>query len=1003
MAPNDAMPFDVAINEPLIGHSQPLQEAWGDVVPFTDFPQHDWGDSGGLTGGGIIPITNISDRADGKFYPVFENEIDLAYIRGTARRLMSLTPFMPSAIAALGFYTMGNGPTVKAVGKNQHAKPDEWTKLLQTVLDRAIEQIDLAPLLEELDARGREEGEALAVLHQMDADAVSTEIVEMDCLTQPVGSTELEDWICSECGIDFDSFVPSWSFGVLTPKRRTNCPLGYHLVYDGSGADFDFYPTSRVVHLRRNVPANVKRGVSDCLQIFADLRHEAKISNNAGHTSGIRSAVAWVEEYPAGTTQAQGSAVGPSDVLNRLPTNIGQGGGTRDVKTSRYLPGSILRTSSGRKYQPGPMGDEKNGNLEIINQILLRRIGIRWNMPEYLISGDASNANMASTFVAESPFVKARERDQEFMRRVAKGLLWKAAAMIWTGITGKPLEVLEQIKLRYEIKVDFPAVQSRDTLAMTTALAAQADKGWVSDQTAMTELGRDPDQEIAQGAKKQAPPSPFGGGMFGQPQEQQGQQGSASDQPRHQPPQGQQPDEPSASGVTESENSELTEAFDESKHPRGDNGRFISAATLQVAKDDPEFAKSLRKKVTDPKERAKLDAVIGKHYDSHEGHPALADGAKDRRREVIKARVERGEKISPALTAEFGGEDWLKPKAETKPAAKPGVPADHVATKTLPPQDFPEDQVRAVSNRFNRGDVQGALSVTTKASLESGEPRFLYGTRNGFQISKTRPTDLPGGHSYTEIEYRDGKVHGTEYRVGGPSALDTLKSAASVAGKAVSAVASIPSTLAHAIDDMGTASVANAAKVEAALHGTGASGGNIPSLESHAQAVSKKLDTKTKSAIKYYSEDIGYDINQDIRDGNELTGEAHQVASLMSRAIQKHGALPAPVTVFRAMSWSHPEHLQEFLSTVKPGEPLQLKGFTSTSTDKNFVLDAFGQRPGGKVLMEITANRGLYLDSDELTHHVGQKELLMDNNSRFKVRKTENRDGVHVIHLEQTA
>ena len=30
-------------------------------------------------------------------------------------------------------------------------------------------------------------------------------------------------------------------------------------------------------------------------------------------------------------------------------------------------------------------------------------------MPEYMVSGDASNANYASTLVAESPFVKARQ------------------------------------------------------------------------------------------------------------------------------------------------------------------------------------------------------------------------------------------------------------------------------------------------------------------------------------------------------------------------------------------------------------------------------------------------------------------------------------------------------------------------------------------------------------------------------------------------------------------
>lgn len=42
----------------------------------------------------------------------------------------------------------------------------------------------------------------------------------------------------------------------------------------------------------------------------------------------------------------------------------------------------------------------------------------------------------------------------------------------------------------------------------------------------------------------------------------------------------------------------------------------------------------------------------------------LAEGAKNRRREIIKARVERGEKIGPHILKEFEGEDWL-PKQDS--------------------------------------------------------------------------------------------------------------------------------------------------------------------------------------------------------------------------------------------------------------------------------------------------------------------------------------------------
>jgi len=52
-------------------------------------------------------------------------------------------------------------------------------------------------------------------------------------------------------------------------------------------------------------------------------------------------------------------------------------------------------------------------------------------------------------------------------------------------------------------------------------------------------------------------------------------------------------------------------AFDSSKHPRGDDGRFIGREQIHAAKSDPELAQKLRDKTTDPDERKKLDAALG--------------------------------------------------------------------------------------------------------------------------------------------------------------------------------------------------------------------------------------------------------------------------------------------------------------------------------------------------------------------------------------------------------
>ena len=52
-------------------------------------------------------------------------------------------------------------------------------------------------------------------------------------------------------------------------------------------------------------------------------------------------------------------------------------------------------------------------------------------------------------------------------------------------------------------------------------------------------------------------------------------------------------------------------SWDSAKHPRGDDGRFISRDAIADAKGDPAKEEELRKRVTDPAERKKLDAALG--------------------------------------------------------------------------------------------------------------------------------------------------------------------------------------------------------------------------------------------------------------------------------------------------------------------------------------------------------------------------------------------------------
>ena len=81
--------------------------------------------------------------------------------------------------------------------------------------------------------------------------------------------------------------------------------------------------------------------------------------------------------------------------------------------------------SAGQNIRAGLSAPNERRGLSKF-QAALRYVGVRWNMPEYMISGDASNANLASALVAEAAFrQRPREADQPVYLNAFRELFWK--------------------------------------------------------------------------------------------------------------------------------------------------------------------------------------------------------------------------------------------------------------------------------------------------------------------------------------------------------------------------------------------------------------------------------------------------------------------------------------------------------------------------------------------------------------------------------------------------
>lgn len=501
----------------------PLVEAWGDWVDRTEYLRDD--QTFGFGNSRAVTFTSLDDRKDGSFRPVYETEQDLAESRAAARNLVMLTGIRTGILDSLANYTLGSGFTFTCEPESEIDRQGRvLAQAAQAIIDKFIDENDFNGVIDrEIHLRSREDGEALIAFDEDEirGGRVLVEFLEPDQIVQPANPAQLEDWL----GFGNPS---CWKFGVHTPERKTWKPIGYHVVRDGRGADWDYYPANRVEHVKRNVTRSAKRGVTDFYEVVADLKRESKLRGNAVQGASLQAAIAWIMQGAPGTTQSQISASTSTDKISQYTRAAGSGGVPKTQSVNHYPPGTTLKIPAGQEYLPGPLGAERNAGFELIAQYALRAIGVRWNMPEYMISGDASNANYASALVAESPFVKAREADQQFYKRHFLSLIWKVLRIHCESGRferyGLGPEQYDDLMDLIRVECECPTVASRDPKVAVDSDKVLVDGGIMSKQTWAARNNLDYEQEQKLGALEKPPePSPFGqpgGSPFGQRQQQ---------------------------------------------------------------------------------------------------------------------------------------------------------------------------------------------------------------------------------------------------------------------------------------------------------------------------------------------------------------------------------------------------------------------------------------------------------------------------------------------------
>lgn len=487
-----------------------LMEAWGDLIDPRD---RYFDDQIFAFGSSILPISNKDDRKEGRYRPIFENEQDLQFIRGAAHVLSTSFSSGINILDNLNNYTIAQGFEHKVEPVDKDNPNPALESACQKVIDTFFDDNDWKSDLErEIHHRSREDGEAIVVLWPYKGWRTTAQLLESDQLTQPHNTRELEDWIynmADQIGSDVvGDYVSSWTFGVHTRKSDTSRPLGYFVSYDGSGADWDYFPDDVPLAIRmgsgtaelikRNVPRNVKRGVSDFYPVLKHLNQNETLLHNTEQGASVQAAIAFIREHAPTSTKSQIEdlrSTNATDLLSIQPvTRSSAPTGTGPVYRykQKFPPGTVIDTN-GSKYQYGPMGQSSAPNFIQVIQAAFRYAGARWCIPEYMISSDASNNNFASILIAGSPFVQARQADQRFYVGRFKRIVWKVLRIAYEAGYFASLGITDwlQIEQSVDVVVTPPDIIIADELKATQLKQIEHQNGVLSTQTWIEETGRD--------------------------------------------------------------------------------------------------------------------------------------------------------------------------------------------------------------------------------------------------------------------------------------------------------------------------------------------------------------------------------------------------------------------------------------------------------------------------------------------------------------------------------
>lgn len=401
------------------------------------------GTAGAGTEGGAVPV----------------NEQQLRELRAQCRRLATANEFAINGHENRISYIVGAGHSYRATICKGMEAPPALALEAQKVLEQFLEENRWHERQQEIVRRTDRDGEAFLRFFVDHAGVTRIRFIEPDQIAEP------------------NERVPGSGFGVQTEPNDVESVVGYWV--DGSLVD-----AADVQHRRANVDFNVKRGLPLYMPVRKNLRRAEKLLRNMSVVAEIQSAIALIRKHRGVSRSGVEQFVAAGATATATSSATGR---TRHF--SQYGPGTILDAPAGLEYD-FPTSGLDAGSFVTVLQAELRAIAARLVMPEFMFTSDASNANFASTMVAEGPAVRMFERLQAGMIQADRAVMWR---VLDNAIAAGRLPT--EVRTCIELQITGPSLRVRDELREAQVDRLAHINGILSPQTWSQHLGLDYDQE----------------------------------------------------------------------------------------------------------------------------------------------------------------------------------------------------------------------------------------------------------------------------------------------------------------------------------------------------------------------------------------------------------------------------------------------------------------------------------------------------------------------------